>query len=198
MTERVTGDDPREDEPAGSAERAPGETPHLDESIRRIRAAAKETASSGLDSGRALRKLISADFALARSALGRGLAWAAVSVVFGASAWLLATAAGVALMQRFGLSWLASLSIAAVFNLAITALAAWRTSRFFDYMGLHATRRQLSRMGLFDEYGDEHGDDLNEPPGDTGNGTGGNPAPRADAVAASVTTAATPAQEPPR
>ena len=172
--------------------------PPLDETLRTIAEAGKASLGATRDSLRALRALVSADLALARSALGRGIAWTGVAIVFGASAWLLATAAGVALMQRFGLSWLASLSIAAVFNLASTALAAWRTSRFFDYMGLHATRRQLSRMGLFDEYGDEHGDDLNEPPGDTGNGTGGNPAPRADAVAASVTTAATPAQEPPR
>ena len=176
--------------------------PPLDETLRTIGEAGKASLGATRDSLRALRALVSADLALARSALGRGIAWAGVAIVFGASAWLLATAAGVALMQCFGLSWLASLSIAAVFNLCITALAAWRTSRFFDYMGLHATRRQLSRMGLFDEYGDEHGDDLDEPPGNAGNGTGtgvgDDPAPRADAVAASVTTAATPAQEPPR
>lgn len=168
--------------------------PPLDETLRTIGEAGKASLGATRDSLRALRALVSADLALARSALGRGIAWAGVAIVFGASAWLLATAAGVALMQRFGLSWLASLSIAAVFNLAITALAAWRTSRFFDYMGLHATRRQLSRMGLFDE----HGDDLDEPPGDAGSGTGigDDPAPRADAVAASVTNAATPSQEP--
>ena len=172
--------------------------PDLGEAIRDVGAAARAGLSEAGNAAKAFRTLVAADVSLARSAFGRAMALTGVAIVFGASAWLLATAAGVALMQRFGLSWLASLSIAAVFNLAITALAAWRTSRFFDYMGLHATRRQLSRMGLFDEYGDEHGDDLNEPPGDTGNGTGGNPAPRADAVAASVTTAATPAQEPPR
>ena len=44
-------------------------------------------------------------------------------------------------------------------HLAITALAAWRAARFFDYMGLHATRRQLSRIGLFDE----HGEDVDDP-----------------------------------
>lgn len=159
MTERVTGDDPREDEPAGSAERAPGETPHLDESIRRIRAAAKETASSGLDSGRALRKLVSADFALARSALGRALAWSAVSIVFGASAWLLAMGAAIALLQSFGLSWLASISITMLVSLVVTGLAAWRVSVFFDYAGMHATRRQLTRMGLFSE---ASGDDADE------------------------------------
>ena len=95
-------------------------------------------------------------------------------------------------MQRSGLSGMASLSIAALFNLVVTALAAWRTARFFDYMGLHATRRQLSRMGLFDEHDEDDGRDAG--PG-TGNAPG---APRADAVAASLTTAATPSQEPRR
>ncbi|MDR6993258.1 hypothetical protein J2X52_003399 [Luteimonas sp. 3794] len=159
MTERVTGEDPRE-EPAGSAERAPGETPHLDESIRRIRAAATETFSSGLDSGRALRKLMSADFALSRSALGRALAWSAVSVVFGASAWLLAMGAAIALLQSWGLSWLASISIATLISLIVTAIAAWRVSVFFDYAGMHATRRQLARLGMFSEAG--HDDDDEE------------------------------------
>lgn len=159
MTERVTGETPREDEPAGSADRAPGETPHLDESIRRIRAAASETFSSGVDSGRALRKLVSADFALARSALGRALAWSAVAVVFGASAWLLAMGAAIALLQSWGLSWLASIAITMLLSLLVTCLAAWRVSVFFDHAGMHATRRQLSRLGLLSEPNDEDDDD---------------------------------------
>jgi len=162
MTERVPGDDPRE-EPAGSAERAPGEAPHLDESIRRIRAATSETFSSGLDSGRALRKLVSADFALSRSALGRGLAWAAVAVVFGASAWLLTMGAAIALLQSWGLSWLASISIATLISLVVTCIAAWRVSVFFDYAGMHATRRQLSRLGMFSESGHDDDDDGDAP-----------------------------------
>ena len=97
---------------------------------------------------------------MARSAAGRGLAWGGAAVVFGATAWLLATAWMVSLLERVnGLSWLSALAIATVFNLAITALAAWRAARFFDYMGLHATRRQLSRIGLFDE----HGEDVDDP-----------------------------------
>ncbi|KLJ02572.1 membrane protein [Luteimonas sp. FCS-9] len=145
--------------PAGSAKRAPGEAPHLDESVRRVRAAAKETLGSGLDTGRALRKLISADFALARSALGRALAWSAVSVVFGASAWLLAMGAAIALLQSWGLSWLQSISISMLISLLVTGLAAWRVSVFFDYAGMHATRRQLTRLGLFSEDGQDDDDD---------------------------------------
>jgi Protein of unknown function (DUF1469). len=140
---------------------APGEdagAPPLDETLRELGEAGKASLRATADSLRSLRALLSADIALARSAMGRALAWTAVAVVFGATGWLLATAAGVALLQGMGLSWLSSLAIAALFNLAITGLAAWRTARFFDHMGLHATRRQLSRMGLFDELDDEDDD----------------------------------------
>lgn len=141
--------------PEGSAGEAAG-VPPLDESIRAVGASGRASLGATVDALRALRALVSADIALARSAMGRALAWTGVAVVFGATGWLLATAAGVAVLQGFfGLSWLASLSIAALFNLAVTGLAVWRTASFFDHMGLHATRRQLSRLGLFDEH-DEH------------------------------------------
>lgn len=131
---------------------------NIDESVRAIGAEGRATLSSALDTGRALRKLASADFALARSALGRGLAWTAVAVVFGASAWLLTTGALIALMQRNGFSWLSSISTAALVSLVAAGVAAWRVSVYFDLAGMHATRRQLSRIGLFSEPGDEDDD----------------------------------------
>ena len=145
---------------AGDPGRAAGPPPSLEESLRAVSEAGSASLGASIDSLRALRGLISADLAMARSAAGRGLAWGGAAVVFGATAWLLATAWLVALLERSGgLSWLSALAVATVFNLAITGLAAWRASRFFDYMGLHATRRQLSRMGLFDE-GDAPGTDV--------------------------------------
>lgn len=155
-----------------------GGTPPLDDSLRAVGESGRAALGATADTLRALRGLVSADIALARSAMGRALAWAGAAVVFGATGWLLATAAGVALLQGFGMSWLGSLSTAALFNLAITGLAVWRTARFFDHMGLHATRRQLSRLGLFDEDGQDD-DDAHD---------------RAD-TAAPATAAATPAQE---
>ncbi len=177
-------------ERTGDAGQPAGETPPIDETIRRVGTAGREAMGATGDSLRALRSLLSADIAMARSAMGRALAWTGVAVVFGASAWLLATAAAVALMQSFGLSWLSSLSIAALFNVAVTALAAWRTARFFDYMGLHATRRQLSRMGLFQE-DDEDGD-----PADTAPPTPPSPTMPVPPVAPAPATPAT--GEPPR
>ncbi|HRN62907.1 MAG TPA: phage holin family protein, partial [Luteimonas sp.] len=57
--------------------------------------------------------------------------------------------------QASGLSWLAALSIAALLSLAVTGLAAWRVSVFFDHAGMHATRRQLAKLGLFSEDDEE-------------------------------------------
>ncbi len=129
--------------------------PGLEESLREIGQTGKAALGSGRDSVRALRRLISADIALARSAFGRGLAWAGVAVVFGASAWLLITGALIALLQRMGWSWLESLSLAAAISILMALIAARRVSHYFDYTGMHATRRQLHRLGLFDEKDDD-------------------------------------------
>ncbi len=128
-----------------------GRPPHLDESVRRIGRAGRGTFDAALDAGRALRKLVVADLALSRSALGRAMAWTAIAVVFGASAWLLIAGTLIALLRNvLDWSWLASISLTALVSLAIAAVASWRASVFFDYTGLHATRRQLARMGIGD------------------------------------------------
>nr|WP_228756474.1 phage holin family protein [Stenotrophomonas maltophilia] len=123
----------------------------MDESIRQVGAAGRAAADSAKHSLRSLRRLASADFALARSAFGRALAWAGVAIVFGASAWLLMAATLIALLQSWGLSWLQALLITSLLSLAVTGYAIWRVSYFFHHTGMHATRRQLSRLGLFDE-----------------------------------------------
>lgn len=148
---------PPEHDPAAESTPPPG----IDEALRQVSAAGKATLGSGKDTLRALRRLISADLALARSSFGRSLAWAGVAIVFGASTWLLLTGAIIALLQRVGLSWFQSLFFTALASLAMTALAVWRVSSFFDRMGMHATRRQLSRLGLFDE---NSNDDEEDPP----------------------------------
>lgn len=136
----------------------PAATPSLDESVRQVSHAGKATAEAAKHSLRSLRRLASADFALARSAFGRALAWAGVAIVFGGSAWLLTAATLIALMQRMGLSWLQSLLITSIASLIVAAVAAWRVSYFFQHTGMHSTRRQLSRLGLFDEPSDEDPD----------------------------------------
>lgn len=142
-------------DPGARADADAGGSPGIDDDVRAIGAEGRATLDSALDAGRALRRLVSADLALARSALGRALAWTAVAIIFGASAWLLSMGALIALLQASGLSWLGSMSVAALLSLAVTGLAIWRVSVFFDHAGMHATRRQLTRLGLFSENDDD-------------------------------------------
>ena len=44
--------------------------------------------------------------------------------------------------------------------------AIWRVSYFFHHTGMHATRRQLSRLGLFDEPAEDDPDADVKLPGD--------------------------------
>ena len=150
--------------PPPHAEPAPDASPDLTDSIRQVGDAGRDTLQSAGQTLRSLRRLASADFALARSAFGRALAWSGVAIVFGASAWLLLAATLIALLRSFGMSWLTSLLITSLASLAVTGYAIWRVSYFFHHTGMHATRRQLSRLGLFDET-DEAADDDAPPPG---------------------------------
>ena len=138
-------------------------TPGIDDSLRALNAARRETVDAALDTGRALRRLVAADFALARGALARALAWTAVAIIFGASAWLLLMAALIALLQVAGLSWLASIGLGAALSLAATGFAAWRVRVFFGHTGMQATRRQLARFGIGDD-DDDAGNDGDKAP----------------------------------
>ncbi|KRG71720.1 hypothetical protein [Pseudoxanthomonas dokdonensis] len=151
---------PPPDEAAAEAA-AKAAKPGIDDSFRQVTAAGKETLGGARDSARALRKLLFADIALARAALGRALIWTCVAIVFGASGWLLSAAAAIALLRSSGLSWTQAMTAAAVFSLLVTCFGAWRVKHYFDHAGLQATRRQLVRMGLMDEDDD---DDATAPP----------------------------------
>ncbi|MCC7633034.1 phage holin family protein [Stenotrophomonas rhizophila] len=154
--------DPTPSTAAGGAQTPPPDSgekaPHLDESIRQVGQAGRDTVDAAKHTLRSLRRLASADFALARSAFGRALAWSGVAIVFGASAWLLLAGTLIALMVRWGMSWFHSLLITSILSLVVTGYAMWRVSFFFRHTGMHATRRQLSRLGLYDEPGEEDPD----------------------------------------
>lgn len=163
---QATGSAVNDDRPdsAGDAGADPEPPPHLDESVRRVAAAGRETLGAGRDTVRALRRLVRADLALARAAIVRSMAWLALTVVFGVSAWLLVVTLLVVALHALGLGWLAAVAIAGVICLAATALAGWRTAAYLDHAGLHATRRQLARLGLFqDEDEDEAEGDAARP-----------------------------------
>lgn len=120
--------------------------PGIDESLRELNAARRETLHGARDTASALRELAAADFALARSAMGRSLAFAAVAALLGSSAWLLLTVVLVAALHALGLDWVWALLLVAVAYLAGAGLCAWRMRGYLEHVGMRATRRQLSRL----------------------------------------------------
>ncbi len=138
--------DRRSDDGPAAADQEP--PPHLDESVRRVGAAGRETFGAGRDTFRALRRLVGADIALARGAIVRALPWAVLAVVFAFSTWLMLLAVLVAAFHALGLGWLAATALAAVVSLLATGLAGWRAATYLRHAGLQATRRQLSRLGI--------------------------------------------------
>ena len=154
-------DDERLDSPGpDGADQEPA--PHLDESVRRVAAAGRETFGAGRDTARALRRLVGADLALARGAIVRALPWAVLALLFAFSTWLMLLAVMVTALHALGLGWLAATAASAAISLAATALAGWRVAAYLRHAGLQATRRQLSRFGLFQD-GEEEQDDATDP-----------------------------------
>ncbi|MCD7098001.1 phage holin family protein [Stenotrophomonas sp. MMGLT7] len=146
----------------GAADAAPEDTtPSIEASLRQFGAAGREGLDATLDTGRALRRLLFADLALARAALARALVWLTVAVAFGGSAWLLLMGVVIALLQAMGWSWLASISFAALISLMVTGIGAWQALRYFEMSRLQATRRQLARLGIGGD-GDADTDDEDE------------------------------------
>jgi hypothetical protein len=136
-----TGDEAAREEGA----RKPG----IDEVVRELGAAGSATFQAGREAGKALRILVTADVALARSAAGRALAFTGAAIALGASAWLLLMATLVAwLSLGLGWRWSVALLVPAALSLAAAALAGWIATRYFEHTRMKATRRQLARLGF--------------------------------------------------
>ena len=139
------------DEPGSEQTPKPGAdpAPDLAESLRQIGATGRAGLGAAADAAKALRILIAADLSLARSALGRALAFAGVAIAFGASAWMLLMATLTAVLHdALGWSWTLSLGVCALLSLLVTAFGIWRAMHYFEHTRLQATRRQLARLGL--------------------------------------------------
>ncbi len=123
--------------------------PDVLESLRQLGEAGRSSLGAAGDAARALRTLVSADFSLARSAMGRTLAFTGMAIAFGATAWLLLMAALIVFLSReAGLPWSVSMLLTSALSIAITWFAAWQAMRYFDHTRMQATRRQLARLGI--------------------------------------------------
>ncbi|MFZ5656064.1 MAG: phage holin family protein [Pseudomonadota bacterium] len=132
---------------SGSAASAPA--PDLAESLRQVGAAGKSSFEAAGDAAKAFRSLFFADVSLARSALGRTIAFAGLAIACGASAWLLLMATLIAFLRgAFGWAWTTSMLAGAALSILVAALACWAAMRYFEHTRLKATRRQLARLGI--------------------------------------------------
>lgn len=123
-----------------------GKAPGIDETLRELNAARRETVHGARDTASALRELAAADFALARGALGRSLALGGIAALLGSSAWLLLTVVLVAGLHALGLDWVWALLLVAVAYLLGAGICAWRMRGYLEHIGMRATRRQLWRL----------------------------------------------------
>ena len=124
-------------------------TPGIADAFRELGETGRATYEAGREAAHAFHILLKADIALARSAFGRVIAFTAVAIAFGASAWLLVVAATVAwLVGTAQWSWTAALLAAAGASFVITGVAIYISLRYFEYTRFKATRRQLARLGI--------------------------------------------------
>lgn len=127
----------------------PGHAPGLGESAKRIGDSGKASLDSALATGRALRHLVSADFALAQAAIIRIVIWAVVAGLFASATWLLTITGAILALHALGLSLLVSSLIGILISLLLTGFAIWRVSVFVKDASMRRTRQQLRRFGLF-------------------------------------------------
>lgn len=124
-------------------------TPGIAETFDELKDSGRATWTAGNDALKAFRILFAADVSLARSALGRMIAFMGVAVAFGASCWLLLMAALVTWLSRgLGLPFSGALLLCALLSAAITGGSIWMAMRYFEHTRLKATRRQLARLGI--------------------------------------------------
>ena len=133
-----TGDDARERVPPGVVD-----------ALKELGDTGRATWAAGREAATALRILVSADVSLARSAFGRTLAFTAIAIVFGASAWLLLMSALIAWLSiNVGWAWWFSLLLCGTVSIVLAGVAGWMSMRYFEHTRMKATRRQLARMGI--------------------------------------------------
>jgi len=124
-------------------------SPDVMEALRQIGDAGKSGLQAASDASKAFRTLLFADISLARSAIGRALAFTGVAVAFGASAWLLLMATLIIVAtQQLHLPWAVALLLGALLSAAVTGYAAWRAMSYFEHTRLRTVRRQLARLGI--------------------------------------------------
>lgn len=118
--------------------------PPLTESARAVYESARHVAGAWGGSFAALRRLLVADLALARTALVQGLVLLFVAAILFGTAWALLTLFAVWAMHAAGVGWGWSIAVPFVLSLGLGALAFWQAARALKLADLDASRRQLT------------------------------------------------------
>ncbi|MBS0195004.1 MAG: hypothetical protein JSR34_12275 [Proteobacteria bacterium] len=126
----------------------------LNESARAVYAAARGLAGAWGGHAGALRRLLVADLALAKSALAQGLLLLVVAGVALGTAWLLLVLLAVWGLHRGGLDWGWAMGIPLLASAALGAGAVLLALRALKQADLQASRRQLAAWWPMSDAGD--------------------------------------------
>ncbi|MEP6908717.1 MAG: hypothetical protein ABI858_12170 [Pseudoxanthomonas sp.] len=118
--------------------------PPLSESVRGIYDAARRTTSVWSGTFAALRRLLIADFALARAALIRGLVLLFVATIMFGTTWALLTALAVFGLIKMGLGWGIALVVPLGISIVIGLYAMLHAQKSLAMADMDASRRQLA------------------------------------------------------
>ena len=126
--------------------------PPLTESARSVYEAARYVADAWGGSFAALRRLLVADLALARTALVQGLVLLFVAAILLGTAWVLLMVLVVWAMHHAGLGWGWAIGVPLLLSIALGAFVFWRAACALELADLDASRRQLTLwFGTLDE-----------------------------------------------
>gem|GEM_PF-975460 len=120
--------------------------PGLVDSLHQVNQAGQQTLDSATQTLSALRDLLSADLALARSALRKALLWSAAVVVFATPAWLCLLLATTVLIAQWNVPLPVALLLSGLISLMATVLALGMVKFYLRHTDLAATRRQLAKL----------------------------------------------------
>jgi uncharacterized membrane protein YqjE len=126
--------------------------PPLTESARSVFDAAHNIAGAWGGTFTALRRLLVADLALAKTALVHGLVLLLVAAILFGTAWVLLTAFAVWALHKAGIGWGFSIGVPFILSVTLGALFFWRAAKALRLADLDASRRQLTLwFGTSDE-----------------------------------------------
>ncbi len=121
-------------------------TPPLTESARSVYDAARGVASAWGGSFVALRRLVVADFALARAGLVRWLMLLFLATILFGTAWVLLNALAVWLLYSAGFGWGLALTLPLLVSALLGVPAYWYSMKALKWAELDASRRQLTLL----------------------------------------------------